>query len=173
MSAQTTYNFSSPIGSPGGLVDLAPHAIDTFLNGENTGVLKFGVGVVQGATPGTDIKLPTSTSTAAKFEGITVNNRTTEYDVEGKAHLRKGKATGVLKYGRIYARVAADAAPAYGDALYLIPTGDEAGYFTKDADNGETGDAKVSYIAIKGRFLGAVDSTAQVAPVELYNTPNS
>lgn len=173
MSAQTTYNHSSPIGSPGGIVDLTPHAIDSFLNGEKTGVMKFGVGVVQGATPGTNITLPVAASTAAVFEGITVNNRTTEYDMEGKAHLRKGKAIGVMRYGRIYARVSETATPAYGKPLYLIQSGDEAGYFTDSADNGKTGDEKVNYIAVKGRFLGTVDSTTQIAAVELYNTPNS
>lgn len=164
MSAQTTYKHSSPIGSPGGIVDLTPHAIDTFLNGEDTGAMKFGVGVVRGATPGTNVALPTDSSTAAVFEGITVNNRTTEYDVEGKAHLRKGKAIGVLRYGRIYVRVAAGATPTYGAAAYLVKSGDEAGYFTTSSED---------TIAIKGRFLGTIDSTAQVAAVELYNTPNS
>ncbi len=172
MSAQTTYKFSSPIGSPGGLVDLAPHAIDTLLNGENTGVMKFGVGVVRGTKAGVEVKLPTGVSTAAVFEGITVNNRTTEYNMEGVTHLRKGKTLGILRYGRIYARVAEDATPAYGDQLYLIPSGDEAGYFTDDADNGETGGSKVEYIPIKGRFLGGVDSASGVAEVELFNAPN-
>lgn len=169
MSVQTTYKFSNPIGSPGGIVDLTPHAIDSFLNGENTGVMKFGVGVVKGTNPGIDVKLPTSVATAAVFEGVTVNNRTTEYDLDGVTYLRKGKALGVMRYGRIYVRVATGATPAYGDALYLIPSGDEAGYFTDDADNGESGNDKVDYIAVKGRFLGGVDSASGVAAVELFN----
>ena len=163
MSAQTTYKHSSQIGSPGGIVDLTPHAIDSFVNSENTGVMKFGIGVVQGSTPGTNIKLPVAASTAAVFEGITVNNRTTEYDLDGKAYLRKGKAVGVMKYGRIYGRIATGATPAYGAAVYLVKSGNEAGYFTTSSDG---------TIAIKGRFLGAIDSTAQVAAIELYNTPN-
>lgn len=160
MSAQTTYKFSSPIGSAGGLVDLAPYAIDTFLNAEETGVMMFGVGVVQGDNPGVNIALPTADATAAVFEGITTNNRTTEYDVEGVTHIRNGAAMGVLRYGRIYVRVAEGVEPAYGDAAYLIVSGDEAGYFTNDSGSG---------IAVKGRFLSAVDSSAQVAVVELFN----
>ncbi len=163
MSVQTTYKFSSPVGSPGGIVDLAPHAIDSFLNGENTGVMKFGVGVVRGAKPGTDVKLPTGTSTSAVFEGVTVNNRTTEYDVEGVTHLRKGKALGVMRHGRIYVRVATGVSPSYGDATYILKTGDEAGYFTNVATNN---------LAVKGRFLGGVDSASGVAEVELFNAPN-
>ncbi|MGN9096384.1 hypothetical protein [Flintibacter porci] len=42
MSAQTRYGYATPIGAPGGIVDLAPYAIDTFLNDEENGVLKFG-----------------------------------------------------------------------------------------------------------------------------------
>ena len=45
MSAQTRYGYSTPIGAAGGIVDLAPHAIDTFLNEEESGVLRFGVQV--------------------------------------------------------------------------------------------------------------------------------
>mgnify|MGYP000850572179 CR=1 FL=1 len=42
MSAQTKYGYSTPIGAAGGIVDVAPHQIDTFLNEEENGVLKFG-----------------------------------------------------------------------------------------------------------------------------------
>ena len=45
MSAQTRYGYSTPIGSAGGIVDLAPYAVDTFLNEEETGTLKFGMGL--------------------------------------------------------------------------------------------------------------------------------
>lgn len=58
MSAQTKYGYSTPIGAAGGIVDVAPHQIDTFLNEEENGVLKFGVGVVQGSKPGVNIALP-------------------------------------------------------------------------------------------------------------------
>ena len=35
--------------------------------------MKFGLGVVQGSAPGSDIKIPATGATAIKFEGITVN----------------------------------------------------------------------------------------------------
>lgn len=167
--AQLTYNYFGAKGSAGGIVDLAPYAIDTFLNEEANGVLKHGVGVVTGTKAGVDVKRPVAASTAATFEGITVNNRTTEYDLDGNLAVRNKAAIGVMRYGRVYARVATGATPEYGDKVYLIPTGDEAGYVTDAADNGKSGDAKVSYLAIKGRFLGGVDATVQVAPVELFN----
>ncbi len=165
MSAQTRYGFNTPIGVAGGIVDLAPYAIDTFLNEDDTGKLVFGIGVVQGSTPGTNIALPASDSTVAKFEGITTNNRTTEYDLEGNINVKKAAAVGVMRYGRIYGRVATGVTPAYGDAVYLIiadETNGEIGYFTNTASESST-------LAIKGRFLGTVDSVNQVAQIELYN----
>lgn len=169
MSAQTTYNFSTPIGAAGGIVDLAPHAIDSFVNEENTGVMKFGVAVVTGTKAGKQVKLPADGATAATFEGIVTNRRTTEYDLEGDIHIRKAAALGVMKYGRIYGRLATGADPAYGKAVYFIAGGDEAGFFTDAADNGETGDDKVDNVAVKARFMGAADATTNVAEIELFN----
>lgn len=169
MSAQTRYGYSSPIGAAGGIVDLAPYAIDAFLNEEDTGKMQFGMGVVTGSKKGTGIKLPVKASTAANFEGVTTNRRTTEYDVEGDLKLRKAATIGVMRYGRIYVRVAAGVKPGYGDSLYLITEGDEAGYFTNAAASTESGSADKATIAIKGRFLGGVDTSAQIAAVELFN----
>lgn len=165
MSAQNRYGYKTPIGAAGGIVDIAPYAIDTFLNAEETGKMKFGMGVVQGDNPGKNIAIPATGATAAKFDGITTNNRTTEYDVDGNLSIRKGASVGVMRYGRVYARVATDVEPAYGDAAYLIVSGDDAGSFTNaSGDNA---------IAIKGRFLGGVDITgAQIAIVELFNEAN-
>ena len=161
MSVQTTYGFSTPIGIPGGLVDLSPYAIDTFLNEEDSGKMKFGFGVVSGTKPGINIALPTSASTAAKFVGVTVDNRSTEYDLEGNINVRNGAAMGVLRYGRIYVRVGDSVEPAYGDSVYLIISGDDAGCFTNTS-----GDTAVQ---VKGRFLGAADATTHVAQVEFFN----
>lgn len=161
MSAQTRYGFATPIGAPGGIVDLSPHVIDTFLNEEASGVMKFGLGVVQGSKPGVNIALPETGATADKFEGITTNNRTTEYDLEGKLHIRNGAAVGVMRYGKIYVQVEEDDEPAYGDPVYLIINGDDAGRFTS-ASSGDT-------IAVNARFIGGVDNG--VAPVELMREP--
>lgn len=162
MSAQTRYGFTTPIGFAGGIYDLSPYTIDALLNEEDTGKMSFGVGVVTGANVGSGVKLPETGDTAAKFEGITVNNRTTELDTEGKLSVKKGGSINVMRYGRIYARVAADVEPKYGDAAYLITSGDEVGYFT----NAKGSNA----VAVKARFLGSLDGTgAQIALVELFN----
>ena len=172
MSAQTRYGYSTPIGAAGGIVDLAPHAIDTFLNEEESGILRFGVGVVRGSKPGINIALPDDKATAAVFEGITTNNRTTEYDMEGKLHVRNGAAVGVMRYGKIYGRVAEGVEPAYGDAVYLLISGDEAGCFTNEAAAAAAEDeaeAPPAAIAVKARFVGGVDKSAQIAAIELFN----
>lgn len=169
MSAQNRYGYSTPIGSAGGIVDLAPYAIDTFLNEEENGVMKFGLGVVKGSNPGVNIALPTEAATAGDFEGITTNNRTTEYDMDGNLAIRKGVSVGVIRYGRIYGRVVDGVEIAYGDPVYLITSGDNAGMFTNSASSTgqeEEGEADDT-IAIKGRFLGGVDSN--IAIVELFN----
>lgn len=158
---QTRYGYNTPLGAAGGIVDLAPYAIDTFLNEEENGVLKFGMGVVAGSKPGTNIAVPETGAKATDFEGVATNNRTTEYNVDGSLTVNKGASVGVMKYGRIYVRVATGATPAYGDALYLVISGDEAGYFTNEAGD--------SAVAVKGRFLGGVDSASGVASVELFN----
>ena len=166
MSAQLKYGFSTVIGAAGGIVDIAPYAIDTFQNEEDTGKLLFGVGVVKGSAPGDKVALPTAAATAAKFEGIVTNDRTTEYDLEGELSSRKGASVGVMRYGRVYARVAEDVTIAYGDPVNLITSGDETGWFT-NAAAGENDD--FTTIAVKGRFLSKLDSTARVAEVELFN----
>jgi hypothetical protein len=161
MSAQTRYGFSAPTGSAGGIVDLAAHVINTFLNEEESGAMKFGVGVVQGSKPGINVALPTAEAKAEQFEGITTNNRTTEYDLEGNIFVHQGKPVGVMRYGKIYGRVAAGIEPEYGDSVYLVTDGDEAGFFTNTEGD--------STVAIKARFLSGVDTSAQVAVIELFN----
>ncbi len=173
--AQMNYGYSTPIGEAGGIIDLAPYAIDSYANEEETGKLKFGVGVVQGTAPGKQVKLPASDSTADKFEGVIVNRRTTEYDLEGKIHIRKDATVGVMRYGRIYVRIASGVTPAYGKSVYMLNSGDEAGLFTTEASTttGESPDTTtVNHIAVKGRFLGEADTTRGIAPVELFNEAN-
>ena len=160
MSAQTSYGFSTRLDVAGGIYDLAPYAVDTFLNEENTGTMKFGVAVFSGTNVGSGIKLPVSASTNATFEGITTNNRTTEYDLEGVTRIVKGAPVGVMRYGRIYARMATGATPEYGDAVYVVKTGTDAGCVT---------DTSTDNVAIKARFLGKNDTTNGIALIELFN----
>lgn len=162
MSAQTRYGFRTPIGFAGGIYDLSPYAIDALLNEEETGIMSFGVGVVTGSNAGVGIKLPKNGDTAEKFEGITVNNRTTELDTEGRLSIKKGGSVNVMRYGRIYARVASGIEPRYGEAAHLITSGDEAGCFTNVAGS--------TAIAVKARFLSSLDSTGvKIALIELFN----
>ncbi len=158
MSAQTTYNFDTQRGIAGGIYDLAPYAIDTFLNEEATGTMKFGVAVVAGTKAGEQVKLPVAASTA--IEGVSNNNLTTEYDLAGQLYIRQNASMGVMRYGRIWVRVADNVSPTYGQATYVVKGGAQAGYFTN---------ASTDTLAVKGRFLTGVDPVARIAAVELFN----
>jgi len=156
---QTSYSYNTPMGAAGGIVDLAPHYIRSFTNEAANGVMGFGMGVVTGTKAGLTVKLPATGATAATFEGIVTNRRTTELDLEGNLSLRNKCALGVMQYGTIYALLAADVEPAYGDAAYLVISGNDAGKFTNTSG--------ASAIAIKGRFLSAAENG--IAIVELFN----
>ena len=158
MSAQTTYKFNPIMGAAGGIFDLAPYEINTFLVEEETGDMGFGVAVVSGTKAGSQIKLPSAATD--KFEGITVNRRTTELDLEGKAYIRKNSALGVMRYGRIFAKVASEVTPEYGDPVYVVISGDEKGFVTNKADGA---------LAINAKFQSGLDNG--VALVEIANAP--
>ena len=160
MAVQTAYNWTTGKGIAGGLVDLTPHAIDSFINEEETGVLKPGIGVMTGTTAGKQIKKFTGSGT---FEGVVNNNRSTEYDLDGHIRMHKGAGVGVVRWGRVYVRVAANVQIAYNDPLYVVKTGNETGFFTNTA--GESGSETAT--AVNGRFLGPVENG--IAPVELFN----
>ena len=158
---QTAYKYFAGRGIAGGLVDLAPYAIDSFINEEENGVLKPGLAAMSGTTAGTHIKLYTGAD--ANFEGVINNNRNTEYDLDGHLRVLKGAGVGVVRWGRVYVRVAEDVEVAYDDPLYVVKTGDETGFFTNTA--GESGSETA--VAVRGRFLGPVENG--IAPVELFN----
>lgn len=159
MAAQTTYNFGTSYGVAGGLYDLSNKDIVTRNNDESGNDLKFGMGVVRGTTAGKGIKLPGSTSTAAVFEGVVVNSHSQEMDRSGNVTIAPKQAVGVLTYGKIWARIVDSITPAYGETLYLIISGNDAGCFTNTSG--------ATAIEVKGRFIGT-KGTGNVAPVELF-----
>lgn len=156
MSAQTSYNLGMSHGVAGGLYDLTEHIVDTRNNEDVDGKVRFGLGVVEGTAAGKQVKLPTADSTKKSFEGVVINSHAHEQDFHGNVTLRNGETVGVLKNGRVYVRIAPDVEPNYGDSLYLITSGDNAGYFTNEA--GDTA------IQLTGYFLGA-KATDAIAPV--------
>ena len=175
MSAQRSYRFNAPLGTAGGIVDLAPYAIDTFTNEENTGVMHFGFGVVKGTNAGVGVKLPSAITDV--FEGVAINNRTTEYDMDGNVRITKDAALGVMRYGRVYVCIASGLTVAYGDSVYLICTGNDKGKFTNTpGDNTLLVDAK--FVKVEGE-IAAID-LHKVGPVvvdtdtnTVYSLPNA
>ena len=158
MGAQNIYNFSTPIGQPGGIYDLAPYAVDSFTNESADGAVKFGMGVVQGTIPGKQVAVPDSDATAAVFEGIVTNRRAIENSLDGGVVVKSGATLGVMRYGRIFGLLAEGADPAYGDAVYMVVDGADAGCFTESATD---------TVAIKARFLSAASDG--IAIIELFN----
>lgn len=165
MSAQTSYNLRTAHGVAGGLYDLSVHTVDTRNNEAADGKIKFGLGVVEGTVPGKNVTLPVAASTKAKFEGVVINSHAHEQDYKGDVTLRKSETVGVLTNGRIYVRIAEDTEPKYGDPLYLIKSGEEAGYFTNEEQStGESTNKVVTTIKLNGYFLGE-KATDAIAPV--------
>jgi len=164
MAAQLTYNYATPKGVAGGLFDIAPYRIDSRLNGEtDDNKMMFGMGAVQGATPGTDVLVPTSASTIVTFEGLVVANLTNEMNMQGDVSVKTQGTLGVMRWGRGWARVVPGITPKYGDPLYLTITGTYAGFFTNVSGSGT--------IAVNGTFAGGLGSI-NVAPIRLNNQFN-
>lgn len=160
MSVQTKYGNATAKGVAGGIYDMFHYAVDSRFNEEASGVLRFGVGVVPGTIPGSNVKLPTAESTAQKFEGVVLNGFDRQQDLEGKLFILNNQNVGVMRRGRVWVRLATGAAPAYGDPVCMVTSGDEAGCFTTEGG-----------VTIPGRFIGAANNG--VAPVELYGTDGS
>lgn len=162
--AQLSYGYDIPAGVAGGIYGLENYDIVARLNDEETGKMKFGVGVVQGANAGKSVKVPASGATAAQFEGVVVYTANRELTYEGATNLRKGTPLSIMNYGKVWVRVGESASVAYGADAYLITNGDEAGCFTTSAD-------EATKVAIKGRFI--TDATDGLAVVELFNSKNA
>lgn len=155
MAAQTKYGFATGKGIAGGIHDMYHYPVDSRFNEEETGKLRCGVGVVKGSIAGSNVVLPTASSTTADFEGVVVNGFTNEHDLEGKVYIMKNQNVGVMRKGRIWVVLASEAAPKYGDAVHLIVDGDDAGCF-----------ATTGGVTIAGRFIG--EASDGLAPIELY-----
>lgn len=159
MSVQTTYNFATPRGVAGGLYDLSNYCIDTRINAQAGGNVCFGMGLIRGDKPGSNVKLPVAESTAADFEGIAMNGFNTQQTIEGDVRIASKCSVGILRSGRAWVRIQNGIAPKYGEALYLIKTGDDAGCFTNVSADG---------LAVNGIFIGEKGS-GNVAPAELFH----
>ena len=144
MAVQMNYGEPSR-GMPGLLYDRANYDAVTRRNSAEDGKLFFGCGVVQGAEPGKD----------EKFEGVVMYSANTEMDDDGAVLLRKGQILDVCQTGKMWVQLADQAEPAYGQLVYLVITGDDAGKFTP---------TKGTNLAVKARFIGAAQNG--IAPAQ-------
>lgn len=159
MSGQLSYSYQTPKGVAGGLYDISPYAINSRVNAEeNDSALKFGMGAVQGSSPGLNVKVPSASDTADKFEGIVLTGFTCQMNTKGEVKIFPLDTVGLLSYGRAWGRVVAGVSISYGDAAFLVKSGENAGLFTNDP----TGN-----LAVNGRFIGA--NNGGIAPIEIFN----
>lgn len=147
-AVQTSYNFGHAKGVAGGLFDLSAHEVATR---QAEGDVTFGIGVVIGTNKGTDVVIPTSTNTAADFEGVVVHNSVmAELDMNNHLTIGDKRTVGCLHHGKIWVAIAENAVPAYKEKVYLITDGAEAGYFTTAADT-------ATKVEVNAYFLGETD----------------
>lgn len=134
MAAQKNYSYSTPIGVPGGKVDLFHDEVVTRMNEEADGVLKFGMAVAQGSVAGHTVKLVGADTTAEKIEGVLLCHPNTEQDMNGKVIVKSNASVGVIVKGHVWGRLATGITPAYKETAYVVKSGNDAGAFTNVAD---------------------------------------
>lgn len=159
---QTSYSYASQSGIAGGIVDLSHKVVDSRVYEEvDTAItLKYGMGVVVGSSPATNVNAPSQASTLAEFEGILVNGHTTQQDLDGILSITDGSSVGVMRSGRIWTRTDPSVTISYGDSLYLITEGEFSGYFTN---------VEESSMKVNGRFMQQGNKLGLHA-VELFST---
>lgn len=129
MAAQLNYGYSIPKGIAGGKADLSYD--DVVTRSSEDGKVKFGLAVQTGTKAGIGVKLPASGATKDKIEGVAVYAANIEQDMDGNVVLKKGSTISVMRKGKIWARTAANAKPAFGKKAYVVLTGEDAGKFTE------------------------------------------
>ena len=160
MNMRLDYSYQAQLGIPGTLYDISPHAIDSRQNAEErAGAMRFGVGVMRGDAPGTDVRLPRAGDNLAVFEGVSIGSQTTDMDMQGDLKIRHRQTVGVMRWGRAWVRVAGGLSVRYGDPVFLIRNGADAGLFTNLA---------AGNLAVNAAFIGGL-GTSDVAPIEIYN----
>lgn len=91
MGVQKTYGYATSKGIAGGIFDAFHYPVDSRTNAAASGKLTFGMGVVPGDTPGSNVTIPTASSKATDFEGVLVNGFDRQQDLEGKLYILNGR----------------------------------------------------------------------------------
>ena len=159
---QTSYNYSIPLGVPGGIYDLSGKEIVTRLLDDGVQASP-GLGLVNGKQPGMTVAKPISTATVADFEGVFVNgSKNLENDQNGYVVAKGSDALGVMRQGKIWASIVDSATISYGKKVAFITDGDNAGCFTDEDDASEA-----TKVTINATFNGKVDKNNGIAAIEL------
>ena len=130
MAAQTNYNYGTPKGVAGGKVDLNHEIVNSRMNEAEDGVLKYGMAVAIGATPGSTVKVPVEGTKADQIEGVVLAHANTEQDMKGNVVVKKGVSLSIMKEGTVWGRLATGVTPVYGAKANVVVSGADAGTFT-------------------------------------------
>ncbi len=159
---QTSYNYSIPLGVPGGIFDLSGKEIVTRLLDDGVEASP-GSGLVKGKQPGMTVAKPISTASAADFEGVFVNgSKNLENDQNGYVAAKGSDALGIMRQGKIWVSIVDTATISYGTKVAIITDGDNAGCFTDEVDASEA-----TKVTINAKFNGKVDKDNGIAVIEL------
>lgn len=159
---QTNYNYSIPLGVPGGIFDLSDKEIVTRLLDDGVEVSP-GSGLVEGKQPGMTVSKPITTTSAADFEGVFVNgSKNLENDQNGYVAAKGSDPLGIMRHGKIWASIVDTATISYGKKVAIITAGDNVGCFTDEADESEA-----TKVTINAKFNGKVDRDNGIAVIEL------
>ncbi len=154
MAVQLDYSYQVSKGVPGGKYDLSMDTVITRTNEEADGILRFGMAVMTGSSPGTTVKVPVAGTAAAKIEGVVLHAENTEQDRKGRVAVPNNASVGVMTHGKIWGRVSSDAVPVYGNKAWVAVDGDEAGCFTS------TGTEASAYLPCEAGTSGALEVVA-------------
>lgn len=159
---QTSYNYSIPLGVPGGIYDLSGKEIVTRLLDDGVQVSP-GLGMVKGKKPGMTVTKPISTASVADFEGVFVNgSKNLENNQNGYVAAKGSDALGIMRQGKIWVSIIDTTTIVYGKNVAIITDGDNAGCFTDESDTTEA-----TKVTINAKFNGKVDKDNGIAVIEL------
>jgi len=148
MAVQTKYR-QPRAGVAGLLYDVSYSDAVARTGADDDGALQYGYGVVRGDSPGSNVVLPSGTSTVKDFEGVVLRGGPVERQfMTDETVIFKGTTLSVLQRGKVWVQLADGEAPAYGKQVFLLSDGTFA---------------TVGGIALNAEFLGINDGSIGVA----------
>lgn len=166
---QTTVTSDPALAFAGMLGDSRPKGVDSFINGESSAEIAFGVAVCQG-TLDNEALLPAAAADLLKLTGIVLHSHDYNKDNElGTSGLKPEVAMNVLTHGRVWVVIDEDVLPTSAVRVRHTSDGGGKGTFRKTASANATVDlSKIArwcgtYLAANGVGQIEIDITGRAA----------